>query len=179
MSHRSLGCEFQTVDPLLAVAMFYQFLPLHIVLGCFMHGKCYLNKLMLVSRRRVIFCIAGLSVKGSSQEAIYEVEGIDVSDAPRYEHRGVMIDVARNFQPMTAILKLIDLLAMYKLNKLHLHLADDEGWRLQIPGLDELTEVRHSGLVLSCLHTIFPVTSYIFSWQMMRVGHYRYLASTN
>jgi len=52
-----------------------------------------------------------------------------------------MVDVARNFHTTTEILRLIDVLAMYKLNKLHLHLADDEGWRLQIPGLEELTEV--------------------------------------
>ena len=75
-------------------------------------------------------------------EVIYEVDGMEISDAPRYEHRGVMIDVARNFHSTTEILKLIDVLAMYKLNKLHLHLSDDEGWRLQIPGLEELTEVN-------------------------------------
>ena len=52
-----------------------------------------------------------------------------------------MVDVARNFHTVTEMLKLLDVMAMYKLNKLHLHLADDEGWRLQIPGLEELTEV--------------------------------------
>jgi len=80
-------------------------------------------------------------VKSLSLEAIYKVDGMEINDAPRYEHRGVMIDVARNFHTMTEILKLIDVLAMYKLNKLHFHLADDEGWRLQIPDLEQLTEV--------------------------------------
>jgi len=75
-------------------------------------------------------------------EAIYTVDGVEISDAPRFEHRGVMIDVARNFHSANELLRLIDTLAMYKLNKLHLHLADDEGWRLEIPGLEELTEVR-------------------------------------
>jgi len=88
--------------------------------------------------------VTGLSEKSSSFEAVYEVEGMEIQDAARYEHRGVMIDVARNFHTTTEILKLIDILAMYKLNKLHLHLADDEGWRLQIPGLEELTEVSFS-----------------------------------
>ena len=91
-----------------------------------------------------IYCccaVIGLSVKDSSVSTIYEVDGMEISDAPRYEHRGVMLDVARNFHTTTEILKLIDVLAMYKLSKLHLHLADDEGWRLQIPGLEELTEV--------------------------------------
>ena len=60
----------------------------------------------------------------------------------RYPYRGVMIDVARNFQYKESIFKLIDAMATYKLNKLHLHLSDDEGWRLEIPDLPELVEVR-------------------------------------
>ena len=51
------------------------------------------------------------------------------------------MDVVRNFRSKEDILKLIDVMAMYKLNKLHLHLTDDEGWRIEIPGLPELTEV--------------------------------------
>ena len=53
-----------------------------------------------------------------------------------------MIDVARNFQTKDSILKFIDAMSIYKLNILHLHLSDDEGWRLEIPGLPELTQVR-------------------------------------
>ncbi|XP_076448694.1 uncharacterized protein LOC143285315 [Babylonia areolata] len=64
-----------------------------------------------------------------------------IKDAPRYEYRGMMLDVARNFHPVAGVLRLLDLMALYKLNKLHLHLTDDEGWRIQIPGLEELTEV--------------------------------------
>jgi hexosaminidase len=60
-------------------------------------------------------------------------------DAPRYGYRGVQIDVARNFHSLTELLKVIDQLAAYKLNTIHLHLSDDEGWRLEIPGLPELT----------------------------------------
>ena len=56
-----------------------------------------------------------------------------------------MIDVARNFQTKDSILKFIDAMSLYKLNKLHLHLSDDEGWRLQIPELPELTEVGIMG----------------------------------
>ena len=64
-----------------------------------------------------------------------------IADQPRFTHRGLMIDVARNFRPKDDILQLIDVMAMYKLNKLHLHLTDDEGWRLEVPGLPELTQV--------------------------------------
>jgi hexosaminidase len=66
---------------------------------------------------------------------------ITVGDAPRFAYRSVVIDVARNFQPMTEIFRVIDLMAFCKLNVLHLHLTDDEGWRLEIPSLPELTAV--------------------------------------
>lgn len=62
-------------------------------------------------------------------------------DAPRYPHRGFMLDVARNFRQPATIRRLVDQMAAYKLNKLHLHLSDDEGWRVEIPGLPELTDV--------------------------------------
>lgn len=76
-------------------------------------------------------------------------------DAPRYAYRGVQIDVARNFHSVAEILKVIDQAAAYKLNSLHLHLTDDEGWRLEIPGLPELTAVGskrcHDLTELSCI----------------------------
>ncbi|MGL4861099.1 MAG: beta-N-acetylhexosaminidase [Enterobacteriaceae bacterium] len=62
-------------------------------------------------------------------------------DAPRFEYRGMFLDVARNFHSKEAVLRLLDQMAAYKLNKFHFHLTDDEGWRLEIPGLPELTEV--------------------------------------
>ncbi len=64
-----------------------------------------------------------------------------VEDAPRFAFRGLLIDVARNFHDKAEILALLDQMARYKLNRLHLHLADDQGWRLEIPGLPELTEL--------------------------------------
>lgn len=64
-----------------------------------------------------------------------------IEDYPRFGYRGMHMDAARNFQSMSAVFKLIDHMAFYKLNKLHLHLTDDEGWRLQINSLPELTEV--------------------------------------
>ena len=62
-------------------------------------------------------------------------------DAPRFGYRGFMLDVARNFQPKAEVLRVLDLMARYKLNVLHFHLTDDEGWRLEIPSLPELTTV--------------------------------------
>ncbi|MEH6451761.1 MAG: family 20 glycosylhydrolase, partial [Psychromonas sp.] len=64
-----------------------------------------------------------------------------VLDAPRLDYRGINIDVARNFHSKEVLLRSLDQMAAYKLNKFHLHLTDDEGWRIEIPGLPELTEV--------------------------------------
>lgn len=64
-----------------------------------------------------------------------------VRDAPHFRYRGLHLDVARNFQSVATVRKLLDLMAAYKLNRFHFHLTDDEGWRLAIQGLPELTEV--------------------------------------
>ncbi|MEM9888250.1 MAG: family 20 glycosylhydrolase [Bacteroidota bacterium] len=64
-----------------------------------------------------------------------------VRDAPRFPYRGMHLDVGRNFHDLQAVKKMIDVMAFYKLNKLHLHLTEDEGWRLEIEDLPELTEV--------------------------------------
>ena len=70
-----------------------------------------------------------------------ELRAVTVEDAPRFSYRSLMLDVARNFQTKQEVLKVIDLLALYKINTLHFHLTDDEGWRLEIPTLPELTTV--------------------------------------
>jgi hexosaminidase len=62
-----------------------------------------------------------------------------VEDAPRFAWRGMMLDVARHFLPKDAVLRYLDLLAAHKLNVLHLHLTDDQGWRVEIDRYPELT----------------------------------------
>ncbi len=64
-----------------------------------------------------------------------------IDDGPRFAFRGVHVDVARNFLPPAFFQRLFAQMAAYKLNVLHLHLADDEGWRLAIPDLPELTAI--------------------------------------
>ncbi len=66
---------------------------------------------------------------------------IDISDAPRFAYRGLMLDVARNFQSKETVFRVLDLMARFKLNVFHFHLTDDEGWRLEIAGLPELTAI--------------------------------------
>ncbi len=70
-----------------------------------------------------------------------EIKSVFVTDRPEFAYRGFMLDIARNFIEPDDIKKLIRVMAYYKLNKLHLHMTDDEGWRLEIPSLPELTEV--------------------------------------
>jgi hexosaminidase len=70
-----------------------------------------------------------------------ELPVIQIEDSPRFAYRGVHVDVVRNFMSKETILKTIDILAFYKINTLHLHLTDDEGWRLEIKTLPELTQV--------------------------------------
>lgn len=64
-----------------------------------------------------------------------------VTDAPDLHYRGFMLDISRNFQKYDDIMRFLDLMAYYKLNRLQLHFADDEAWRIEIPGLPELTQV--------------------------------------
>ena len=67
------------------------------------------------------------------------VNGVRVKDAPRFTYRGVMIDVSRHFYPLAFLKKQIDVLAAFKLNRLHLHLTDAAGWRFEIKKYPELT----------------------------------------
>lgn len=69
------------------------------------------------------------------------IPNCSVKDIPRFELRGLMFDVARNFQSKETIFKILDLMALYKMNTFHFHFSDDEGWRLEIPSLPELTQV--------------------------------------
>jgi hexosaminidase len=80
-----------------------------------------------------------LSPTAPTPRAGLVLPAIRVVDAPRFGYRGFMLDVARNFHPKPAVLRTLDLLARYKLNVFHLHLTDDEGWRIELPSLPELT----------------------------------------
>ena len=87
------------------------------------------------------------------------IANLRIADYPDMEHRGLMLDVARNFTKKGNVLKLIDLLSSYKLNVLHLHLTDDEAWRIEIPELEELTQIGsrrgHTTDESTCLYPMF------------------------
>jgi hexosaminidase len=66
---------------------------------------------------------------------------VRIADAPRFGWRGMMLDVARHFMPKDFVLRIIDVLALHRLNVLHFHLTDDQGWRVEIEAYPRLTEI--------------------------------------
>ncbi|BDD12123.1 beta-N-acetylhexosaminidase (plasmid) [Fulvitalea axinellae] len=73
-------------------------------------------------------------------EVKWTVPGVTVIDQPRFEYRGMHMDVSRHFFSKAYVKKFIDYMALYKFNKFHFHLTDDQGWRLEIKQYPELTE---------------------------------------
>ncbi|MBW3553418.1 MAG: beta-N-acetylhexosaminidase [Gemmatimonadetes bacterium] len=71
------------------------------------------------------------------------VPAVRIADQPRFAWRGAMLDVARHFAPVEDVKRYIDLLALHKLNRLHLHLSDDQGWRIDIRSWPDLA--THGG----------------------------------
>lgn len=76
----------------------------------------------------------------SKQNAV-NIQLLDVKDQPRFGYRSFMLDVARNFQTKEELFKILDLMSLYKLNVFHFHFSEDEGWRVEIPSLPELTQI--------------------------------------
>lgn len=74
----------------------------------------------------------------------FRLPACDIEDGPEYSWRGVMLDCARHFLPVETLKKTIRALALYKLNRLHLHLTDDQGWRLELHSHPELTAAGSS-----------------------------------
>lgn len=69
------------------------------------------------------------------------IPAIDIRDEPRFTYRGMHLDVARHFMPVSFVKRYIDLLAQYKFNQFHWHLTDDQGWRIEIKKYPKLTEI--------------------------------------
>jgi hexosaminidase len=80
------------------------------------------------------------SVLAHPQKEI-KIPCVEIKDEPRFAYRAFMLDVGRNFQTKKQVERVLDLLALYKINTFHFHLTEDEGWRLEIPSLPELTAI--------------------------------------
>lgn len=95
----------------------------------------------------------------SRRDSLGRIPDVVIEDWPDMPWRGLMIDIARNFQRPQTMKVVLALMASNRLNRLHFHITDDEAWRLEIPGLPELTDVgAHRGYTLderTCLKQIF------------------------
>jgi len=90
------------------------------------------------------------SDSSASQNGPWDLPCVTIRDVPRYQYRGMHLDVCRHFFPKSFIKKYIDLLALHKFNKFHWHLTEDQGWRIEIkkyPGLTEKGAYRKETLV--------------------------------
>ncbi|RNI29912.1 beta-N-acetylglucosaminidase [Rufibacter immobilis] len=81
-----------------------------------------------------------IETKNSGQKS-FKIPAVSIEDAPRFAYRGMMLDVARHFQPIDFVKKYIDLLAFYKINTFHFHLTEDQGWRIEIKKYPKLQEI--------------------------------------
>lgn len=79
-----------------------------------------------------------------AEQRIWPIPSGKIMDSPNFAYRGSMLDVARHFFSVEDVKKYIDLLAYYKINVLHLHLTDDQGWRIEIKSWPKLTEIGGS-----------------------------------
>ena len=112
-----------------------------------------INNVISVTGRGASGVFLGLQTLLSLLSPNGSVPKVTVYDAPRFRFRGLFLDLSRNFRPREEVERLLGVMAMYKLNKLHLHLTDDEGWRIEIPDLPELTQVGGSVEVKCCAGT--------------------------
>ncbi|MGL1888895.1 MAG: beta-N-acetylhexosaminidase [Reichenbachiella sp.] len=87
------------------------------------------------------------SVEVKTLEKTVEVPSLTIHDWPAYEWRGSMIDVARHFFSVDILKRHIERIALFKINRLHLHLSDDQGWRLEIKSRPKLTEIGGTSAV--------------------------------
>jgi len=99
-------------------------------------ANTYAGLLYAFQTLRQIIPSTGWQVPGKG----VKIKCLVIKDNPRFEWRGVMLDVARHFQPKEYIMKQIDIFSSYKINKLHLHLTDDQGWRIEIKRYPNLTK---------------------------------------
>jgi hexosaminidase len=86
----------------------------------------------------------------ADQHAAIHLPGVKIQDYPRFAYRGMMLDVGRHFFPPAAVKQFIDMMVLYKFNRFHWHLTEDQGWRIEIkkyPRLQEIAAVRKETIV--------------------------------
>jgi len=148
---RLLGDEARTVQPLLPQPK----------QAIYTEGVCEVAKAEMVVRTDANMVAEGyrmkitpstITIEASDEAGVFYAKQTlkqwgevvpcgSVTDYPDLHHRGIMLDVVRNYYPVDSIYRVLDIMAYHKLNVLHFHLTDDEAWRLEIPGLPQLTDI--------------------------------------
>ena len=105
------------------------------------YGIQTLRQLLPPAATRIAGSGSGRNWLAGEETPLWTVPALEIRDAPRFRYRGMHLDVGRHFFPVPFIKRYIDLLAMYKLNTLHWHLTEDQGWRIEIEKYPQLTEV--------------------------------------
>ena len=84
-------------------------------------------------------------------QRVWTLPVLDIKDKPLLSYRGYMLDIARHFFDKTEVKRILDIMSFYKMNRLHWHLTDDQGWRIEIPEYPKLTQVgsRRKGSFVS------------------------------
>jgi hexosaminidase len=86
----------------------------------------------------------------------WTIPSVQIVDYPRYAYRGVLLDIARHYQTPAAVMQLIDQVSAYKVNTLHLHVSDDQGFRIVVNGFPNLTQIGGMGSVGTGGRTMDP-----------------------
>jgi hexosaminidase len=90
------------------------------------------------------------NLKSKTGNQLVSIPQLYITDAPRFQYRGMHLDIGRHFQPISFIKRYIDFLAYHKLNKFHWHLTEDQGWRIEIKQYPELTSIgsKRNGTII-------------------------------
>lgn len=103
------------------------------------NGNSYAGVIYGIETLRQLFP-AQIEQKNVTKGTEWIIPAVEIADAPRYQWRGLMLDVSRHFYNPNEVKELLDLMALYKMNKFHWHLTDDQGWRVEIKQYPLLTE---------------------------------------
>jgi hexosaminidase len=128
-------------------------------INCVRNGKIEINEdesyqLTITSNKIILDAINDLGAMHGletlfqllqNNSTSYYFPVVEISDSPRFTWRGLMIDAARHFQPVDVIKRNLDAMASMKMNVFHWHLADDQGWRIQLKNHPKLTELASDG----------------------------------
>ena len=122
----------------------------------------------LTSLKKMLPACVAAGVK-DEKVVTYELPLVQITDKPRFPYRGFMLDVARHFFSVQEVKKMLDVMAIYKLNKFHFHLTEDQGWRWEVKKYPKLTKV---GAVAS--NTYVTSMEHGAYWTNQQYGPYFY-----